>query len=538
MQRPRGDDLHQPRRKPALREPIRQPRPVEVIQRLLREPIVARREHRDLRRDHRVARILHLLVIGTVLKRLVGTQPHRAQRRPPNFLQARVRARKLRRHLIRIRREPIPQPTNRERLVTRRNRNPDIPKRPPMQRLEHLARCPFAHHAHPVRLIPRRFPAVAPTGNFPAPVKRPARALVRKMRGQIRQRLLPPQQFRPRRAPGQPERLRIREEHRTPAPTRRLDLRKPRRQLTHIDDHLHRRARRHRHALPLRNPIPPRHRRLAATRQKHVFKRRAHRTLLQRRNHARHQPIRARRIAPIHQQLRPIEHRRRRPPGVVELRGRPPLRNQFRHTVLKIPLIPLEGRALILKPMRGVHRDVPFRVRRHVIAYHGCAAFAATRRPVAPQYPIQHKPARRRHHRTRRAEVRRPMRHPRHIEHERRKDVAPLPQPRRQFEGLVELVIHVPLRRTASDQFPVTEKQIPAVPRHMHLQPRRLRVHDCKRPSKHPHLVVRGRGRIRSRRGMGRLRGPNPRGSLGEGGVRHTQGAPHRQHCRTTRARE
>ena len=239
MQRPRRNDLHEPRRITTLGEAVGEPRPVEVIKRLPAQPIVRGREHRDLRGDHRVARILHLLVMRAVLEGLVRAEPHGFDARRPHAIKARIGRNEGGRDVIGVDRKTLGDPVNHEGHRADFDPQSDVAVGPPMQRLKHLGRrC---------RSVAGGFPHVAPTGNFAASIEGPAGILIGEMRREIGERLLASQQKRTGRLPRQPQRFGVDQPHRRARATGNRQLGKSRGQFRMIEDHLDFRAGRDRH---------------------------------------------------------------------------------------------------------------------------------------------------------------------------------------------------------------------------------------------------------------------------------------------------
>src|SRR5947208_875036 len=108
-----------------------------------------------------------------------------------------------------------------KRGSARGNLKSDIAKCAPVMRLENFRR-------HGVR-VTRRLPDVAPTGDFPAPIEGPTAALVREVRGEVRQRLSTAEEFRAGRIPRQAQRLRVGQAYDAPAASRHVESRKRRR---------------------------------------------------------------------------------------------------------------------------------------------------------------------------------------------------------------------------------------------------------------------------------------------------------------------
>ena len=61
-----------------------------------------------------------------------------------------------------------------------------------------------------------------------------------------------------------------------------------------------------------------------------------------------------------------------RPTHIVEIRLRPPRRDQLGDAMFEVTLVALEGGVLVLKSVRGVDRDLPLRVSREVFDEVAC----------------------------------------------------------------------------------------------------------------------------------------------------------------------
>ena len=95
------------------------------------------------------------------------------------------------------------------------------------------------------------------------------------------------------------------------------------------------------------------------------------------------------------------------------------------------------------------------------------------------------------------------MRPARHVQHHRSDYIPPRPDPRGEIDAVGDMVIHSPFGRAAADTRAVTEKQIPAVSRNVHVQsPRAGLRRQLKCPAKQPNLIVRRRGPFRQRSSM------------------------------------
>ena len=490
---PRRDDLHQPRGKPRLRQPVGQPRPVKVIERLAAQPVITGRQHAELRGDHRVPRVLHLLVMRAVLERLVRAHAHRVQADLPDAVERGIGGLERRRDAVRIRREAVRKGAQRERGRADLDLQADVAERAPVQRLKGLVAA-------------RRLPDVAPPGHLTAAVKGPAAAFVGEMRREVRQRLLLAQELRAGRVPAQPQRLGVTQADFAARAAGNLEMGKRRREDLGVEHQAHRGVRgqgQRRAALEQRRPRR-RHRRTAGEKRVGEFLRRA---FLQHRHHAR-------------QQVRLEQQMRRGPGRVVELRRVPADRDQARDAVLKVAEVTLEGRVLVLETVRLVHGHLPRRIRAQV-----------GDRParLRLQRTLEHEAAGVGQHRARRPEQRGAVRHARHVQHEGREDVAAAAQVRREVERLVEMVVHVALRRAAAKTGAVAEKQVAAVGRHVDGERHRRGIRDLKRAPEIAHLVVRGRGGLGRRRGVRALGGPDPVGGIDEGFFGHGERIPRAQ---------
>ena len=221
MDAPRRNNLQKPRGETRLRQAIGQSRPIKLIKRLPTQPRVTRRQHRELRGDHRVARILHLLIMRTVLKRFMRTHLHRVQTHLPDFIERGIGRTKFRRHLIRIRGVALLHCMQRERRRPHGDLQTHVAESPPMQGLENIRAT-------------RRLPRIAPTRYFTAAIEGPTSTFIGKMGSEIRERLLLTQQFRPRRAPRQTQGLRVIQPHPTARTTTDREMGKRCRQHPHI----------------------------------------------------------------------------------------------------------------------------------------------------------------------------------------------------------------------------------------------------------------------------------------------------------------
>ena len=186
----------------------------------------------------------------------------------------------------------------------------------------------------------------------------------------------------------------------------------------------------------------------------------------------------------------------------------PTRRDQRRYPMLKIAEISLEGRVLILEPVRRIHGHPPIRIGAQI--HH-------LRSGSIPHRSFQNETARISHHRAWGPEQCRPMRDVRHVEYERSEDVTTGTKLGREIEGLEKMVVHVALRRAAPDQHPITEKQIATIARNRDVQRHRGRIRDLETAPKHPDLVVRRRGGITRRHSVRALGGPNPNGGIDKG---------------------
>ena len=172
MDAPRRNNLQEPRGETRLRQPIGESRPIKLIKRLPTQPRVTRRQHRELRGDHRVARILHLLIMRTVLKCFMRTHLHRVQTDLPDFIERGIGRTKFCRHVIRIRSVTLLHRMQRERRRAHGDLQAHVSESPPMQWLKNIRAA-------------RRLPRVAPTRYFTAAIKGPTGAFISKMRSEI-----------------------------------------------------------------------------------------------------------------------------------------------------------------------------------------------------------------------------------------------------------------------------------------------------------------------------------------------------------------
>jgi hypothetical protein len=349
----------------------------------------------------------------------------------------------------------------------------------------------------------RGFPTVAPAAHLAPAVKGPAGALIRVMGGQVRQRLPPPEQLRPGRVPGQPQRLRVGQADVRPGSPAGFEPRVGGGEYPRVQNDLHLGVRRHLDVTRAREQAPPRRSRIAAARQETVREPRG-RSLLQRRDHPLDQPVRTGGIPAVLAPLRPVQQRGGRPRRIVEFRELPATRDQRLHPVLVIPLVALEGRPVVLEPVRAVHGHPPTTIG---------APVPAVDQP-APGVS---------HHRARRPQLRRAVRDPRHIEHERGQHVPPGPQVGSQVVRIVELMVHVPLGRPPPHQRTVAPQHVAAVGRDVDPGRQVTGPRGLQSPAEEAHLEVRRAGVLGRRGGVGTLGGPDP---LGLGGERqgHRQG--------------
>ena len=229
---------------------------------------------------------------------------------------------------------------------------------------------------------------------------------------------------------------------------------------------------------------------------------------LHHRNHSRHQPIRARRIAPVLVALRPDRahvaggHGASSKPAVCPVRADAAAKRDARnnHDTPRTSCSRSETDA------RG-RRNLPRRIRAHV------------HRPSPAcivQRSLEHKSSGIGHDRAWRAQQRRTMRHARHVEHERREHVSPRAQVRREIEALVEMMVDISLRRTASDEPSVADKTDTGCRPTRAPRVRRVRVRHLEGSAKQSHLIMRRRRGSGGGRGVRSLRGPDPGSALNE----------------------
>ena len=267
--------------------------------------------------------------------------------------------------------EPVRHGAQGERRGADLDLQADVAKRAPVQRLENF-------------LATRRLPGVAPPRDLAAAVKGPAAALVGEVRGEIRERLLFAQQLCPRGVPRQAQRLGIVQPDHAARAAGHREMRERRGQRRGVEHQVHGGVRGQRQRRPLLQQRLPRRRHWRAAGEKRIgeFLRRA---LLEHRHHPRHQAVRAGGVAAVLQPLGLEEQVRGRPRRIVKLGRVPAGRDQFRHAVLEIAEVALEGRVVILEAVRGVDGDLPRLVRAQVGEdgpARSCSAPSSTKPPV------------------------------------------------------------------------------------------------------------------------------------------------------------